>query len=253
MNSRNRVILLAVARASREHLPQRAVVGAKGRDRSAQRQNQRTQPRRKIFRSAAAGAGTVANAREEIRPRASRCRRRAEQSGASSTAIKATMPRPSRCSSARSRSSTRPSASIRPDAAPELNNLAALYQRQERYAEAEPLFKRALAIREKSLGRDHPDLGAVAEQSGDAVREAGPPRRFRAAVQARAGDLREGGRPAASRGRDAPEQSRPGRQGPGPLRRGRAADQALAGDPREGARPRSSRRGAVAEQSGGPL
>jgi tetratricopeptide (TPR) repeat protein len=40
-----------------------------------------------------------------------------------------------------------------------LNNLAALYQRQERYADAEPLFKRALAIREKSLPRDHPDLG----------------------------------------------------------------------------------------------
>ena len=37
------------------------------------------------------------------------------------------------------------------EVAPELNNLAALYQRQERYADAEPLFKRALAIREKSL------------------------------------------------------------------------------------------------------
>ena len=43
--------------------------------------------------------------------------------------------------------------------APELNNLAALYQRRERYADAEPLFKRALAIRERSLGRDHPDVG----------------------------------------------------------------------------------------------
>src|SRR6266567_3020464 len=30
-----------------------------------------------------------------------------------------------------------------------------LYQRG-RYAEAEPLFERALAIREKALGRDHP-------------------------------------------------------------------------------------------------
>jgi len=45
------------------------------------------------------------------------------------------------------------------EVAPELNNLAALYQRRERYAEAEPLFKRALAIRERSLGRDHPDVG----------------------------------------------------------------------------------------------
>ena len=83
-----------------------------------------------------------------------------------------------------------------PEAAPELNNLAALYQRQERYAEAEPLFKRALAIREKSLGPRSSRFGAVAEQSGDAVRKAGPARRFRAAVQARAGDLREGGRSA---------------------------------------------------------
>lgn len=45
------------------------------------------------------------------------------------------------------------------EVAPELNNLAALYQRRERYAEAEPLFKRALAIRERSFGRDHPDVG----------------------------------------------------------------------------------------------
>ena len=29
---------------------------------------------------------------------------------------------------------------------------------QGRYAEAEPLYKRALAIREKALGPDHPDV-----------------------------------------------------------------------------------------------
>jgi tetratricopeptide (TPR) repeat protein len=45
------------------------------------------------------------------------------------------------------------------DMAPELNNLAALYQRQFRYAEAEPLFKRALALREKALPPGHPDAG----------------------------------------------------------------------------------------------
>jgi Tetratricopeptide repeat len=39
--------------------------------------------------------------------------------------------------------------------APELNNLVALYQRQERYADAESLFKRALAMRERSL---HPTI-----------------------------------------------------------------------------------------------
>jgi CHAT domain-containing protein len=40
-----------------------------------------------------------------------------------------------------------------------LNNLAALYRAQGRYTEAEPLYKRALAIDEKALGPDHPDVG----------------------------------------------------------------------------------------------
>ena len=39
-----------------------------------------------------------------------------------------------------------------------LNNLAGLYQAQGRYAEAEPLYKRSLAINEKALGPDHPDV-----------------------------------------------------------------------------------------------
>jgi hypothetical protein len=44
----------------------------------------------------------------------------------------------------------------RPDVAASLNNLAALYVNQGRYADAEPLSQRALAIQEKALGRDHP-------------------------------------------------------------------------------------------------
>ena len=47
-----------------------------------------------------------------------------------------------------------------PDVAPSLNNLAGLYEAQGRYAEAEPLYKRALAINEKALGPDHPDVAA---------------------------------------------------------------------------------------------
>ena len=39
-----------------------------------------------------------------------------------------------------------------------LNNLADLYQAMGRYAEAEPLYRRSLEIREKQLGRDHPDV-----------------------------------------------------------------------------------------------
>lgn len=42
--------------------------------------------------------------------------------------------------------------------APVLNNLAALDQRQGRYADAEPLYRRALAIRARALGPDHPDV-----------------------------------------------------------------------------------------------
>ena len=39
-----------------------------------------------------------------------------------------------------------------------LNNLASLYQNQGKYALVEPLSKRALAIREKALGPDHPSV-----------------------------------------------------------------------------------------------
>ncbi|MFQ5695897.1 MAG: tetratricopeptide repeat protein, partial [Terriglobia bacterium] len=45
-----------------------------------------------------------------------------------------------------------------PRLATTLNTLAALYQAQGRYAEAEPLSKRAIAIDEQVLGPDHPDL-----------------------------------------------------------------------------------------------
>ena len=37
-----------------------------------------------------------------------------------------------------------------------LTNLAFLYSKQGRYSDAEPLYKRALAINEKGLGPDHP-------------------------------------------------------------------------------------------------
>ena len=39
-----------------------------------------------------------------------------------------------------------------------LNNLAVLYGKRGKYREAEPLCKRALEIREKVLGKDHPDV-----------------------------------------------------------------------------------------------
>ena len=39
-----------------------------------------------------------------------------------------------------------------PNVAIDLNNLGVLYDAQGKYSEAEPLFKRALAIDEKALG-----------------------------------------------------------------------------------------------------
>jgi tetratricopeptide (TPR) repeat protein len=42
-----------------------------------------------------------------------------------------------------------------PNVATSLNNLAALYKAQGRYAEAEPLYRRALEIWEKALGPEH--------------------------------------------------------------------------------------------------
>jgi Tfp pilus assembly protein PilF len=43
-----------------------------------------------------------------------------------------------------------------PDVAASLNNLALLYDHQGRYDQAEPLYVRALALRERVLGPDHP-------------------------------------------------------------------------------------------------
>ena len=39
-----------------------------------------------------------------------------------------------------------------------MSRLSGLYYTQGRYAEAEPLYKRALTIREKALGSGHPDV-----------------------------------------------------------------------------------------------
>ena len=40
------------------------------------------------------------------------------------------------------------------------NNLGGLFRAQGKYAEAEPLFRRAIEIGEKTLGKDHPDVAA---------------------------------------------------------------------------------------------
>ncbi len=45
-----------------------------------------------------------------------------------------------------------------PQVGTSLNSLARLYDTQGRYAEAEPLYKRALVVRETALGPEHPDV-----------------------------------------------------------------------------------------------
>jgi hypothetical protein len=54
-----------------------------------------------------------------------------------------------------------------------LNSLAELHRAQGRYAEAEPFSERALAIRERTLGPDHPDVAAVLENYARLLRATG--------------------------------------------------------------------------------
>ncbi len=60
-----------------------------------------------------------------------------------------------------------------PRLATNLNNLAGLYYAQGRYAEAEPLLKRALAIVEKALGPEHPKVAKALENYATLLRDTG--------------------------------------------------------------------------------
>jgi len=90
---------------------------------------------------------------------------------------------------------------------PSLNNLAQLYATQGQYAQAEPLYKRTLAIKEKALGPDHPDvamslnnLAQLYDTQGQYA-QAGP-------LYKRAGDQGKGPRPRPSRCGHEPQQPR---------------------------------------------
>ena len=73
---------------------------------------------------------------------------------------KAATPRPSRSMSARWRSGRRPSGPTIPEVGREPQQPGRAVPAQGQYAKAEPLYQRALAIREKALGPDHPDVAA---------------------------------------------------------------------------------------------
>ena len=100
-----------------------------------------------------------------------------------------------------------------------------------RYAEAEPLCKRSLAIREKQLGRDHPDVAHSLNNLATLYRDMG---RYAEAepLCKRSLEIREKqlGRRPPQRG---PQPERPGGPilGHGPVRRGRAARPPQPGGP----------------------
>ena len=70
--------------------------------------------------------------------------------------MKAATPTPSRCTGERWRSGRERLGSGHPLVAASLNNLAKVYDHQGRYADAEPLYRRAVATGEKAHGPDHP-------------------------------------------------------------------------------------------------
>jgi len=51
-----------------------------------------------------------------------------------------------------------------------LHNLAGLHCRENRYPQAEPLLRRSLAIQEKLLGRDHPEVGTNLAEYAEILR-----------------------------------------------------------------------------------
>src|SRR5947209_7208392 len=128
-----------------------------------------------------------------------------------------------------------------------LNNQAETYKEEGRYADAEPLYKRVLAINEKALGPDHPSVAlalhdladlytrpltrspgyrAITQQSGLPLQRTGPLRAYTASLYAPAGELPESDRPQPPVCGVGAGQSGLTLQKRGPLRRFRAALQA---------------------------
>ena len=58
-----------------------------------------------------------------------------------------------------------------PDVATSFDNLPLLYQAQGKYAEAEPLYKRSLGIREQTRGPDHSHVATSLENYTALLRE----------------------------------------------------------------------------------
>lgn len=72
-----------------------------------------------------------------------------------------------------------------------LNNLAVFYKAQKRYAEAEPLYQRAMAIFEQSLGPRHPNVAICLDNYAELLRKTKRMDEARA-MEARARAIRRG-------------------------------------------------------------
>ena len=68
-----------------------------------------------------------------------------------------------------------------PRLATSLNALGIPYRAQAKYAKAEPFFRRALVIREKALGPEHPEVATSLNNVGGAILRPGQVRRWRRA------------------------------------------------------------------------
>ena len=148
------------------------------------------------------------------------------------------MPMRSRSTSARLKSAR----AVGPDnsgTAAILNKLGRLYFRQGRYAEAEPLFKRAQEIWERALGADHPAVAvaqgnlAILYEAQGRYADAEPLLKRVLEIDRKAGPDRPEIATDLSNLRDALRSA-------GTLRRGRASDEASARDRSQGVCSRSS-------------
>jgi hypothetical protein len=56
-----------------------------------------------------------------------------------------------------------------------LADLASLYKAQDQLEHAEPLYRRAIALERRALGRLHPELAVLLEQAASVLRRRGEP------------------------------------------------------------------------------
>ncbi len=130
------------------------------------------------------------------------------------------------------------------------SNLGAVLRGMGRYEEARQAHLRALALREKVLGPEHPSVAVSLNNLGLVLEEPGPVRGGAAGPSASAGPEREGAGPRAPQRGHVAQQPEHRPQRDGPLRGSTRDGHARAGAEAEGAGPRAPGRGLLAQQPG---